>query len=156
MSKNRRNQNNQTEQEVELIPTETELRQASAEGTISEGTIAEQGDAAPPERIVETIQEVAQEVSSKESAEHIVQVEGNLAVDPFYVPEPKKSEEEVKSEEFITKARSYTTQSARVRFLTSQGLTRGQIVKIYPQLYGRTILYQHVRNILVTPVSTTQ
>src|SRR6266576_2215756 len=83
-------------------------------------------------------------------------------VDPFYVKdEPKvaegnlavkseKSEDQVTTD-FINKARTFLTQSGRVRFLTSQGLTRGQIVKMYPQLYGRTILYQHVRNILVTP-----
>jgi len=44
--------------------------------------------------------------------------------------------------------------SQTVRYLTAQGFTRGQIVKAFPQIKGRTILYQHVRNILVTPIKT--
>lgn len=88
--------------------------------------------------------------------ERTIEVVQEEEKDPFWVPDavgqlavqPSADQADV----FIAKARTFVTQSARVRFLTSQGMTRGQIVKAYPGLYGRTILYQHVRNILVTPV----
>lgn len=42
--------------------------------------------------------------------------------------------------------------SQTIRFLTSKGLTRGQVVKYFEAHLGRTIRYQHVRNVLITPV----
>lgn len=43
---------------------------------------------------------------------------------------------------------SFTTTSARIRYLNSLDMTRGAIAK---QL---NICYQHVRNVLITPVKT--
>jgi len=51
-------------------------------------------------------------------------------------------------QELMTK---YTTKSATVRYLSSKGLTRSQILKIMKEMFPN-MLYQHVRNILVTPV----
>ena len=44
--------------------------------------------------------------------------------------------------------------SGAVRYLFSLGFTRGQIVKEFPKARGRTILYQHVRNVLITPIKS--
>ena len=41
---------------------------------------------------------------------------------------------------------SLTTKSAKIRYLDSQGVPRGQIAK------SLGIRYQHVRNVLITPV----
>ena len=40
------------------------------------------------------------------------------------------------------------TKSARIRFLFEQGMSRGAIAKVLG------IRYQHVRNVLITPVKT--
>ena len=72
-------------------------------------------------------------------------VEGNLAVQPEQKPTERFDVEHLKA---------LKTQSERVRYLTNQGLSRSEIVKAYPIHLGRTILYQHVRNILVTPLKT--
>jgi len=40
----------------------------------------------------------------------------------------------------------YTTTSARVRYLNSHGMSRSEISKVL------NIRYQHVRNILITPI----
>lgn len=45
-----------------------------------------------------------------------------------------------------TKLESFTTTSAKIRYLNGEGLTRGQIAK------ALNIRYQWVRNVLVTPV----
>ena len=45
--------------------------------------------------------------------------------------------------------------SQSIRYLHALGYTRGQIVKQFPKIKGRTILYQHVRNVLITPVKAT-
>jgi len=42
--------------------------------------------------------------------------------------------------------------SARIRALAADGYTRSQTVKIFKQHFGRDILYQHVRNVLIQPV----
>lgn len=42
--------------------------------------------------------------------------------------------------------------SQTVRYLAGLGFTRGQIVKEFPKIKNRPILYQHVRNVLITPV----
>ena len=42
--------------------------------------------------------------------------------------------------------------SQTIRFLSAQGLTRGDIVRYFETYLGRTIRYQHVRNVLITPV----
>jgi hypothetical protein len=42
--------------------------------------------------------------------------------------------------------------SGTIRYLHGSGLTRGQIVKYYKEHLGREIRYQHVRNVLITPL----
>src|SRR6185369_37579 len=42
--------------------------------------------------------------------------------------------------------------SQAIRHLFGLGYTRSQIVKEFPKAMGRTVIYQHVRNVLVTPV----
>jgi hypothetical protein len=42
--------------------------------------------------------------------------------------------------------------SARIRALAADGYTRSQTVKIFKEHFGRDILYQHVRNVLIQPV----
>jgi len=45
------------------------------------------------------------------------------------------------------------TVSARIRYLNDQGYTRGQITKLIPNAHGGKLLYQHVRNVLITPIA---
>ncbi len=45
------------------------------------------------------------------------------------------------------------TVSARIRYLDSEGFTRSQITKLIPNAKGGKLLYQHVRNVLITPVA---
>lgn len=42
--------------------------------------------------------------------------------------------------------------SQTIRYLAVSGMTRSQIVKYFEAHLGRTIRYQHVRNVLITPV----
>jgi hypothetical protein len=42
--------------------------------------------------------------------------------------------------------------SQTIRWLTGKGLVRGDVVRYFEQHLGRTIRYQHVRNVLITPV----
>lgn len=42
--------------------------------------------------------------------------------------------------------------SQTIRALSKHGLSRGDIVRYFEQNLGRTIRYQHVRNVLITPV----
>lgn len=44
------------------------------------------------------------------------------------------------------------TKSAWIRHLNSLGKTRSEIVKIITEHQGKPILYQHVRNVLITPI----
>ncbi len=52
-----------------------------------------------------------------------------------------------------TKVDALPTVSARIRYLDSEGLTRSQITKVIPNAKGGTLLYQHVRNVLVQDVA---
>lgn len=47
-----------------------------------------------------------------------------------------------------SKIDSFSTKSAKIRFLHSEGWSRGEISKFLE------IRYQHVRNVLITPVVT--
>jgi hypothetical protein len=49
------------------------------------------------------------------------------------------------------KLATLTTTSSKIRYLDSQKLTRGQISKVL-STPSKTIRYQHVRNVLITPV----
>lgn len=51
-------------------------------------------------------------------------------------------------EELMTK---FVTKSSTVRYLNSEGLTRSQILKVMKEKFPN-MLYQHVRNILITPI----
>ena len=44
------------------------------------------------------------------------------------------------------------TKSAQIRYLDSIGLTRGDIVRAFKKDLDIEIRYQHVRNVLITPV----
>jgi sorbitol-specific phosphotransferase system component IIBC len=45
---------------------------------------------------------------------------------------------------------THKTKSAVIRFLHAQGMKRGDIVKVFTD-GGVKMIYQHVRNVLVTP-----
>ena len=81
-------------------------------------------------------------------------VVGNLAVKV----EPQASPASTFPTFDQAKLDSLTGKNAKVRYLTAQGFTKGQIVKFSktyaPLKYedGREIRFQHVRNILITPV----
>jgi len=45
--------------------------------------------------------------------------------------------------------------SQTIRFLAASGMKRGDIVRYFEAHLGRTIRYQHVRNVLITPVKET-
>lgn len=49
----------------------------------------------------------------------------------------------------------YSTKSATIRFLDSEGLTRSQIVQVF-QAGDVKMRYQHVRNVLITPLKRTE
>lgn len=48
------------------------------------------------------------------------------------------------------------TKSSQIRYLNSQGYSRGDIAKILTKHYypkgGKEVRYQHVRNVLITPI----
>jgi hypothetical protein len=162
MSKKRSNKSN----EVQLTPAEIQEDVNMEHALITSNESSVEAVYEEVETSTETSSETLENVQTVEPSEPFeipsdsiptenVSTEVNEP-DPFWVPgngnlavQPAVQN---RTDEFIETARTFQTQSARVRWLTKQGLTRGQIVKIYPGLYGRTILYQHVRNILVTPV----
>lgn len=49
-----------------------------------------------------------------------------------------------------------TTKSAQIRFLDSQGIKKGEIAKILTGIHypdgNKKVLFQHVRNVLITPL----
>lgn len=45
------------------------------------------------------------------------------------------------------------TKSAQIRYLNSQGFSRGDISRILSKYYGKEVRYQHVRNVLITPIT---
>lgn len=44
------------------------------------------------------------------------------------------------------------TKSDRIRFLSSLGYKNGPIAKFLSSVYGKEVRYQHVRNVLKTPL----
>lgn len=46
------------------------------------------------------------------------------------------------------------TVSARIRYLHGEGYSRSDITKLIPNASGGTLRYQHVRNVLLTPLQT--
>jgi hypothetical protein len=71
-------------------------------------------------------------------------------------PAEAPATEEVKLPEVDMEKVKTMNVSQTIRYLFALGYTRGQIVKVFPKVKGRTILYQHVRNVLVTPVKVTE
>lgn len=47
-----------------------------------------------------------------------------------------------------------TTKSSIIRFLHSKDYTRSMIVKFFKDELNTPIIYQHVRNVLITPIKT--
>jgi len=45
------------------------------------------------------------------------------------------------------------TVSARIRYLTKEGLTRSQITKVITNAKGDPLLYQHVRNVQMQTIA---
>ena len=45
------------------------------------------------------------------------------------------------------------TKSAQIRYLHGKGYSRSDISKILSAKYGKLVRYQHVRNVLITPVN---
>lgn len=45
-----------------------------------------------------------------------------------------------------------STVSARIRYLDSEKFSRSDITKLIPNASGGQLRYQHVRNVLITPV----
>ena len=46
----------------------------------------------------------------------------------------------------------YNSKSHMIRSLNSEGKSRSEIVKIISESQGKPIRYQHVRNVLITPL----
>jgi len=68
-------------------------------------------------------------------------------------------EKKVASKLALTKAQQKVcdnapTVSARIRYLDSEGFTRSQITKLITNASGGELRYQHVRNVLLTPLTT--
>lgn len=53
----------------------------------------------------------------------------------------------------IKKFKAFTTKSAAIRYADSLGMSRGEIVRAFKE-HRDEIRYQHVRNVLITPVKT--
>ena len=61
-----------------------------------------------------------------------------------------KTKAEVKAKTY--KMEDYLSKSAMIRSLSAEGKTRSEIVKIISEAQGFAIRYQHVRNVLITPL----
>ena len=48
--------------------------------------------------------------------------------------------------------RAMKTKSEQMRFLSSLGWKNGPIAKYLTTVYGKTVIYQHVRNVLKQPL----
>lgn len=58
----------------------------------------------------------------------------------------------VQAEQVVYDLTTYTTKSAKIRYLSSMGMTRSAIVKYFKEVLNDEIIYQHVRNVLVQPL----
>lgn len=50
------------------------------------------------------------------------------------------------------KVKELPTVSARIRYLSEQGYSRSEITKLIKNAHGGDLRYQHVRNVLMTPL----
>lgn len=64
---------------------------------------------------------------------------------------PTVDDEKVNQYELAGLLETHKTKSATIRYLSSQGLSRSEIVKVFNN-GGDPIRYQHVRSVLVQPV----
>jgi hypothetical protein len=64
----------------------------------------------------------------------------------------QSNKKEVNKEHF-NHLKSLPTTSSKIRYLNSKNYSRGEIVTIMTQHLGRPIRYQHVRNVLITPLT---
>ena len=79
------------------------------------------------------------------------------ATKPGTKQEAKPAAAEEKSVATLSKAQTaavgkLATVSARIRYLDSEGFSRSDITKLIPNAGGGQLRYQHVRNVLITPV----
>ena len=63
-----------------------------------------------------------------------------------------KKNTETKTQTKTYKMSDYNSKSHMIRTLFSEGKTRSEIVKIITESQGSPIRYQHVRNVLITPL----
>ena len=66
---------------------------------------------------------------------------------------PTVDNEKVAKYELQGLIETHKTKSAVIRYLSSQGLSRSEIVKVFNN-GGDPIRYQHVRSVLIAPVKT--
>ncbi len=74
-------------------------------------------------------------------------------------PATAASAPEAKATVSLTKAQQKVvdelpTVSARIRYLDGEQFTRSQITKLITNATGGELRYQHVRNVLLTPLAT--
>ena len=59
---------------------------------------------------------------------------------------------------YMEEVTKLTTKSAQIRYLDSQGIKKGEIAKILTGIHypdgSKKVLFQHVRNVLITPIKT--
>lgn len=57
-----------------------------------------------------------------------------------------------KTYDYAELSKVHTTKSAMIRFLYADGMKKGDIAKNLSSFYGKDMRYQHVRNVIITPV----
>ena len=55
-------------------------------------------------------------------------------------------------EKLVKHVKSLETMSARIKYLDSQKMARGDISRFLTEVTGQKVIYQWVRNVLITPV----
>lgn len=76
----------------------------------------------------------------------------SIVTDQLIVTEQAKSEPEPVEDELFQTVRNMKTKSEQIRYLDSIGMKRGPIAKLLSKVHGKTVLYQHVRNVLIQPL----
>ena len=56
------------------------------------------------------------------------------------------------SAEVQKELKALESKSAQIRYLDSEGFERADIARILTKFYGKEVRYQHVRNVLITPL----
>lgn len=70
------------------------------------------------------------------------------------VDQVKPVEETDSAQQLIDHIRAMTTKSAQIRYLASLGWKNGPIAKFLSAIHGKTVIYQHVRNVLNQKLKT--